>query len=78
MIHMFPPRRSPPQIPLHLDSARWTALSKAAAALAVEEGELSAGEACDLCDMDAQELEVWQRVMQDRGLRRNLGAGGDR
>ena len=75
MIHMFPPRLGSPD---GLDASRRTALSKAAAALAVGEGQLSAGEACRLCDMDEQELEVWQRVVSDRGLRRILAGKFDR
>jgi len=74
MIHLFPPRPKGPsgRAGFALDSSRWAALCKAAAAVAVEEGHLSAKEACDLCLMDPHELEVWQHVVQDRGLRRML------
>jgi len=72
MIHAFPPRhdRRRRMAAARLDPARWAAISKAAAAVAVEDGYLSVPEACALCRMDEAELEVWQHVMQDRGLRR--------
>jgi hypothetical protein len=46
------------------------AVCKASAAVAVAEGHLSANEACQLCDMDQHELEVWTHVIKDHGLRR--------
>lgn len=72
MIHLFPPpppaagRRRGRQ----LDAARWGVVCKAAAAVAVSEGHITADEACDLCRMDRQELEVWDHVVRDHGLRR--------
>jgi len=78
MINMFPPRLSAQDARSRLDASRWAALSKAAAALAVDEGQLSPGEACRLYAMDQNELEVWQRVVSDRGLRRILAGKLDR
>ena len=76
MIHLFPPRPKmrAPAPELRLDATRWGALCKAAAAVAVVDGHLSAREACDLCDMKPHELEVWQHVVQNYGLRRMFAA----
>lgn len=73
MIHFFPPRKpvAAEDAPPHrLDATRWSVLCKAAAAVAVGEGHISEGEACELCGMEAQELEVWRHVVRDHGLRR--------
>ena len=69
MIQGFPPRPRAPSAP-KLDGAQWTAMCKAAVAVAVADGRLTAGEACDFCCMDEAELEVWQHVVRDHGLRR--------
>ena len=74
MIHLFPPptQRRGHRCGRRIDFTPSPALCKAAAAVAVEEGHISPTQACGLCDMDPQELEVWQVVVQDRGLRRML------
>lgn len=74
MIHLFPPpsQRRGHRCGRHPDFAPSPALCKAAAAVAVEEGHLTPREACSLCDMDPHELEVWQHVVKDHGLRRML------
>jgi hypothetical protein len=72
MIHLFPP----PEIRRNHRAGRQVerepsrAMCKAAAAVAVAEGHLSSAEACGLCGMDPEELEVWQHVVRDHGLRR--------
>ena len=72
MIHLFPPpsQRRGHRCGRRVDATPSRALCKAAAAVAVEEGHLSSKEACGLCDMDPHELEVWQHVVKDHGLRR--------
>lgn len=70
MIHLFPPNPRGPAPQPRLDSTRWSALCKAAAAVAVAEGHITEHEACEFCDMDSYELEVWQHVVRDHGLRR--------
>jgi Protein of unknown function (DUF1153) len=74
VIHLFPPRQRTRDRALtrRLDASRWGVLCKAAAAAAVDEGHLSAAEACDFCAMQAGELEVWRGLVQDQGLRRML------
>jgi hypothetical protein len=71
MIHFFPPRARPRSVAeSRLDASRWAVVSKAAAAIAVADGHLTEREACEFCDMEPRELEVWQHVVQDHGLRR--------
>lgn len=72
MIHLFPRpsvRRSH-RVGRHVEWEPSRAMCKAAAAVAVAEGHLSSEEACGLCDMDPEELEVWRHVIKDHGLRR--------
>ena len=72
MIHLFPRAegRRGHRCGRPVVAEPWPALCKAAAAVAVAEGHLSAEEACDLCGMDPGELEVWSHVVRDHGLRR--------
>ena len=74
MIHLLPSpgsaRRPLPSAPP--DTKRWGVICKAAAAVAVMDGHLSEHEACDLFDMKPHELEVWQHVVRDHGLRKML------
>jgi hypothetical protein len=72
MIHIFPPPspRRNHRVGRHIGLEPSRATCKAAAAVAVAEGHLSSEEACCLFGMDGDELEVWQHVVKDHGLRR--------
>ena len=73
MIHIFPRTHSRRPLPGgRPDTTRWSAICKAAAAVAVMDGHLSETEACELCNMEPHELEVWQHVVRDHGLRKML------
>jgi hypothetical protein len=79
MIQMFPEThgaRSASRIsaakPSSCDAGRWAVWRKAAAALAVESGQLTEQEACALHGLDADELQLWQRLLKHTRLKRTL------
>lgn len=79
MIQMFPEPKGPRRGARPLagsapscDTGRWAVWRKAAAAMAVENGQLTEEEACALHALEPDELQLWQRLLKHTRLKRTL------